>query len=221
MKIEFVEADSNHEITNAKITLINNLYKIRFSYKKADGFLVIAKKDDCDDSDIYNYLVERFSNIDSENKFDDRNEFGFSKLIIRANISGGIELGKKYDFTFPLNVYVFAYEKKEDTIIVYKQFDNNNKGILPYTIKYKSTFKKGFLGLKKAKEQLLIPHFESFEDELLYYTVSGCTAKFPICENMLGHMIEITVEKEGLINLKVWEKYKNMFKCVKEGNVNK
>ena len=219
MLFEFADADINHEITNAKVTLINGLYKIKFSYKQAEGFLITAAKYNYNDSDIYEHISERFSSVENEKKFDEKNEFGFSKLILRANVGGGVELGRKSDFGFPLNVYVFAYEKNGDKITVYKQHNENNKDTLPYTIRYKSNFKSGFLGLKKAKEQLSIPYFESFENDLLYYSISGCTAKFPICETMLEHMFEVDIEKEGLLSLKVTEKYKSMFKCVREGNV--
>lgn len=220
MLIEFVDADVNHKITNAKVTLINGLYKIKFSYKKATGFMIVAVKYNYNDSGIFEYVSEQFSNIEPDKNFDKKSELGFSKLILRANAGGGIEIGRKSDFKFPLNVYVFAYEKNADKITVYKQHDENNKDILPYTITYKSSFKKRFL-FKRPKEQLLIPYFESFEDGLLYYTVSGCSAKFPISENMLNRVFEVAVEREGLISLKVCNKYKDMFKCVREGTVDK
>ena len=60
MLFEFADADINHEITNAKVTLINGLYKIKFSYKQAEGFLITAAKYNYNDSDIYEHISERF-----------------------------------------------------------------------------------------------------------------------------------------------------------------
>lgn len=200
-----------------KITLVNGTYKARWSYANADGFFIISYPFNMDNFDCCSYIEKKLKNVSTEKNIkENENNIEFTS-IQRANYSGnGIDVISKKEVTFPKKIVVLAYTKENDRIALWKQDDEKNSGEIQQFIKYKIIFKKGCLWFKRPKALLRIFSYESFHEDMLYYTVSRNKVRYPINENMLDKDLIIRVKNENQVELKVTEKYKKYYKCSME-----
>lgn len=214
MNVSIKETDNLHIITDAKVSLSNGKYKIKWSYTNSEGFFIIAYPYHLENFNAVEYICNVLKQKDSEKAIKDKTNDILLLSLSRTNVtSSGIELGSKNDFRMPMVVRVYSYENVDENLWIYNQEDNENISIMQYSIKYEKKYIPGFLGLRKPKEIIKINSFESFFSGLLYYTVAGNKIKYPINDNMIGSEFEIQVTNECLIDIKVADEFKNYFRC--------
>ena len=210
-------ADEKHQISDVRISLSNSdgAYRAKWSFKQSDGFFVVAYPYNRSDFDYIELISSILSEYDTEKNIRVNHDDVLFMCIGKSSVSNsGIEIVKKKDVDGPKKITVLAYSKENNDIKVYTQ-ERDFQCVLPFQINYKINFNRSLSlsGIVK-KEIVFIKPFKAFREDILYYSVQGCIAKYPISKDMIGKEFSVQVEHGGTIDLKVSEKYKQFFKCV-------
>ena len=213
MKFVITKADSAHMISGTKTTIVNGKVKLKWSYANSEGFFVVAYPYFEENFNCIEYIGEILSRKDTEKGIKQVDNKILIMQVSKSMASSGIELGGKNDFKDPMKIKVIAYTMQNDEVILYDQNDRENASVIQYVIKYDKKFVRGFLGLGKSNQLIVIKSFDAFCPGLLYYTVSGNNIRYPITEKMLNKEISILVAEESMMELKVAEEFSEYFKC--------
>lgn len=217
MKITINDYNAQHKIADLKVVLANGIYKVKWSYTNADGFIILSYPYNLVDFDFITYISEKINEKSDERNMQVKEDNIELLSIQRANFSAnGTEVIPKREVKIPRKVIVIAYTRNDDELQLWKQLDANNSSVIQQVIKYKKIFKKGFLWFKKPKVLLHIFDSDSITDNMLYYVVDGKKIMYPINENMVGKDLSVIAQHEGQIDLCVSEEYKNYYKCSME-----
>lgn len=213
MNVKIEKCDSENKILNVKVVLVNGVQRVKWNFKRADGFFVVCYKHDYD-LDVISYISKYMAERENEKGIREVSDNVTLISIPKSSYSfNGAELGKKNIFIHPMKVVVLSFRVENGELIITEQIDDDNTDFIQFTIKYSKKFNNGFLMIKQAKETIKIPYFDGFFEGLIYYTIEGGNGKYPISDSMLNKEFDIYVQREGMFDLKVNDDYKKLYRC--------
>ena len=213
MNVRFEKCNSDNKIENVKIVLNNGVQRVKWNFKRSDGFFILCYRHD-HDIDIFSYIAEYMSKCESEKGIRDVNDDLILISVPKSSYSSnGTELGKKNFFLYPMKVIILGFSVENGELIITEQCDDDNTDYIQYTIKYSQRFNNGFLMIKQSKETIRVPYFDGFFEGLIYYTIEGSNAKYPISSSMLNNEFDVFIQREGMFSLKINDDYKKLYRC--------
>ncbi len=217
MSITVEKFGDDTKVTKVKYVHSDGKHRVKCSFKNVTGLFVLGYRYDRELEPI-KYVMECISGMDEKGLC--VNHKDTENILLHVSRSHypsiGVELPIKKSFEYPMKIIVLCYRIVNEKLVLYEQDDQDNTAKIQYKIKYTKKFKRGFWIFTPSKTIVKIPKFDGFFEGLMYYTIDGSHARYPISEKMMGKEFEIRVKHAGEFSLKINDGYKEFYKCETE-----
>lgn len=198
-------------------------YKATWLFKNINnggcGFFIIGQAYDRNDVDVYQYLKTVLEKEKSETSLYINEGNLFVRQLLRGNYNNtGNTVMKTNDMHTAMTINIIAYKKDAEQITVYRQDitkNNSNKCILQHRITYTARSRKGIWNMLFPKTIIKFKVKENLFPGLLYYSTDKKRFRYPITDEMLDGF-SIKNSASAHVEVKIFDKYKDYFKCAKE-----